>query len=91
MCYKDVINLFGLKIEGTLVYLISTFALIYTTFNKNLEVVASDIKTGTCDSPYTSKKFEYQISSPLLQKNYLRKFLDEFYILNRQDIAFERI
>src|SRR4030043_481259 len=65
MCDKNIINLFRVKIKGSPVYLISAFTLIYTRFNKNLKLVTLNIKTGTCNSPYPSKKFEYQIISPV--------------------------
>lgn len=62
---ENVMNFFWFKTKGSPVYLVRAFTLIETGFNKNIETVAFDIKTGAGNRTGSSKKFEYQMS-PLI-------------------------
>jgi hypothetical protein len=55
---ENVMNIFWFKTEGSPVYLIRAFTLIETGFNKDIESVAFDIKTGAGNRASSSKKFK---------------------------------
>src|SRR4030042_3319471 len=64
MCDENIMNLFRLKIKDSPVNLVSVFTLIHTRFNKNLKLVALNIKTRTCNCFYPTKKFKFHILTP---------------------------
>jgi hypothetical protein len=69
MGYKNVINLFRLKIKPGPVNLIRSLTLIKTGVDKDLQVIAFDMKTRAGNGPDSSKEFQFHFFSLLLRDN----------------------
>src|SRR4030043_2237471 len=63
---KNIIDFFGIKVKCSFVNFFCVFTLVHSAFDKKFEVVTLHIKTGTCNCPCTTKKFEFQVKMPLL-------------------------
>jgi 16S rRNA (guanine527-N7)-methyltransferase len=63
---KNIIDFFGIKVKCIFVNFFFVFTLVHSAFDKKFEVVTLHIKTGTCNCPCSTKKFEFQVKMPLL-------------------------
>jgi hypothetical protein len=62
---KNIVELGRRKIKRGFIYLLCVFTLMQAAFHKNLQVVALNIKTGTCHRFRSAKKFQLHINPPL--------------------------
>src|SRR4030042_3861219 len=83
---KNIIDFFGIKIKCSFVNFFCVFTLVHSAFDKKFEVVTLHTKTGTCNCPCTTKKFEFQVKMPLLLPVASFKNLNEMNSLHQKKI-----